>query len=58
MKAYLRRFKQGNGAMSANFIDYYRQGQSIVRREWGMGGETKTKVKSVPSKINGYIEIK
>lgn len=58
MRNYLRRFKQGNGAMAANFIDYYREGQFIIKHEWSMGGETKTKVKSVPSKIDGHVEVK
>lgn len=43
--------------MDSNFIDYSKDGNSIIKHEWAMGGETKSKVKSVPSSISGYRKL-
>lgn len=50
----LARFSRGQGAMGVDFIDYYICKGEIIKRQWGMGGETKSKVKSIPKSIDGY----
>lgn len=53
----LAQFRQGNSPISTNAIDYYRQGDEIIKHRWGMGGESKEVVSAVPVEIFGYRRI-
>lgn len=55
---YLARFRQGHGSMLQNAIDFFKDNEgNIICHEWAMGGETKTKVSTVPKSIDGFIAI-
>jgi len=54
---YLAKFRAENGAMATNAIDYYQIGDEIIKHEWGIGGETKRRVYSVPNEIEGYVRM-
>lgn len=54
---YLAKFRQGNGPINVNAIDYYINDKGeIIKHSWAMGGETKKVVDSVPESIAGYIK--
>ena len=57
MKEYFAKFRQGEGPMAMSAIDFYKEDNQIIKHEWAMGGETKTKVKSVPDNIHGYTKL-
>lgn len=54
---YLARFRSGGSAMDSNFIDFYETKDGIVRHHYGMGGQDKKIVKSIPDSIDGYSKI-
>jgi hypothetical protein len=56
-KQMLAQFRQGNSPMATNAIDYYRQGDEIIKHEWSMGGESKEVVASVPDLVIGYYRL-
>ena len=55
---YLAEFRQGNGPMAMNAIDFYRNEKGeIVQRDWAMGGQSEKIVNSVPDSIKDYRKI-
>ena len=55
---YVKKFRQGVGVAAMNAIDYYRENGQLIEHKWANGGSSKRIVISVPSKIDGYKELK
>jgi len=55
----LAQFRQGQGSMGQNAIDFYLDDDGkIIKHSWAMGGSSKSVVSSVPKSIDGYIKLK
>lgn len=50
-------FRQGNGPMAMNAIDFYEDNGKIIKHSWAMGGESRKEVSKIPAEIEGYRKL-
>lgn len=57
MSKVIATFRKGTTPMDSDFIEYRKEGDLIIERCCGMGGQSEKPVDNVPKKIKGYKKI-
>lgn len=53
----LAKFRKGTTPMDSDFIEYRKDGDLIIKKQYGMGGQSKQTVKTIPHSIDGYVRL-
>ena len=53
----IAKFRKGTTPMDTDFIEYSKDGDLIIEKRWGMGGQSKQAVETIPESIDGYVRL-
>ena len=53
----IAKFRKGTAPMDSDFIEFIKVGDLIIKKQYGMGGQSKETVKKIPYSIDGYVRL-
>lgn len=57
MSKVIATFRKGTTPMDSDFIEYRKEGDLIIKKQWGMGGQSRKEVETIPESIDGYVRL-